>query len=98
MAYRPESNRRNAPHWEKNFTLGLIGCILGSVARGTPVCFQSQRKYFAVFARTIKNARLLALVLHGLIASGSLRQVQPERFGTQGQFRLEKDASENEGV
>jgi hypothetical protein len=66
MIYRTKSGRQNASQGEKNFTLGLVVCILGSIARGTPICFQSQSEYFGVFVSIIENMRLLALALQGV--------------------------------
>jgi hypothetical protein len=63
---RTKSGRQNASQEEKNFTLGLVVCLSGSIARGTPICFQSQSKNFGDFVPIIKDTRLLALALQGV--------------------------------
>jgi hypothetical protein len=66
MASRPKSGRQNATQGEKNFPLGLVVCILGSIARGTPVRFQSESEYFGVFVPIIEDTPVLALALQGV--------------------------------
>jgi hypothetical protein len=96
MVCRTKSGRQNASQGEKNFPLGLVVCILGRIARDTPIYFQSQSDSFGIFVPIIENTRLLALALQGVECLRMAFTVQPERFGTQGQFQLEEDASENE--